>query len=131
MVYFEPGSVVYVQGDPLVVRSTRHGKRGPEVAFEEILDRNGAESIRNNDVYAPNKRLLEDGEFWPDQLIGLEVRPRGGRVIDVTHGPSQARLVIERGSTRFEVPFVHDLVPVIDLDDGFVQVNEIEGLIEP
>jgi 16S rRNA processing protein RimM len=46
----------------------------------------------------------------------------------VDHGPSQDRLVIERSGTRFEVPFVDELVPVVDVAGGFVEVVEIEGL---
>ena len=128
LVYFSPGSVVYVEGEPLVVRATRRGKRGHEVAFEEIVDRTGAEAIRNKDVFTGTRRSLDEGEFWRDQLVGLEVRPGGGRVVGVEHGPTQDRLVIERESARFEVPFVHELVPVVDLDAGFVEIQEIEGL---
>jgi ribosomal 30S subunit maturation factor RimM len=39
--------------------------------------------------------------------------------------------VIERGGSRFEVPFVDELVPVVDIDGGFVEVVEIEGLTQP
>lgn len=130
LVYFSRGSVVYVDGERLVVRAIRRGARGQEVAFEEILDRDGAEMIRNKDVFAGARRALTDGEFWPEQLVGLEVRPAGGRVVGVEHGPAQDRLVIERRSVRFEIPFVDELVPVVDLDAGFVEIEEIEGLTE-
>lgn len=128
---FEPGSVVYVAGQPFEVRALRRGKKGPQVAFAEVTDRDGAEAIRGNDVYVVERRELGAGEFWPDDLIGLEVRPGGGRVVDVTHGAAQDRLVIERGSLLFEVPFVEELVPVVDLEDGVVEVAEIEGLSSP
>ncbi|HEX9848264.1 MAG TPA: hypothetical protein VGB33_07585 [Acidimicrobiia bacterium] len=49
-------------------------------------------------------------------------------VVDVEFGAAQDRLVIERGGVRFEVPFVADLVPVVDLDHGLVEIREIEGL---
>lgn len=109
----------------------RRGKKGPQIAFEEVTDRAGAEAIRGSEVFAPARRELTDSEFWPDDLVGLEVRPGGGRVVDVITGPAQDRLVVEREGVRFEVPFVGDLVPVVDLDGGFVQVVEIEGLSSP
>jgi ribosomal 30S subunit maturation factor RimM len=49
----------------------------------------------------------------------------------VDRGPAQDRLVVERQGRRFEVPFVKELVPVVDIEGGFVVVEEIEGLIPP
>jgi len=130
LVYFEPDCEVVVDDRRLTVKTTRRGKKGPEVRFVEVQDRVGAERIRNLDVYAPRRRELSEGEFWPSQLVGLDVRPHGGHVIDVIHGPAQSRLVIERNGVRFEVPFVEALVPVVDLQAGHVEVLEIEGLTD-
>lgn len=129
--YIEPDSIVYVLDREYAVRAVRRGKKGPQVAFAEITTREAAEAIRGNDVYAAERRQLDEGEFWPEDLIGLDVRPNGGSVVAIEHGPTQARLVIERAESRFEVPFVDELVPVVDLDGGFVEVAEIEGLSEP
>lgn len=128
LVHFRPGAVVSIAGRSHTVRSIRRGKKGHEVAFEDVTDRAGAETLRGCDVFVAARRDLGKDEFWPSDLIGLSVRPRGGEVIDVVHGPAQDRLVIERGESRFEVPFVHDLVPVVDIDAGFVEIAEIEGL---
>lgn len=129
--YFDIGSSVVVGDRSLLVRALRRGKKGHEVAFEEIRDRDAAETIRNLDVVVAERRPLRPGEYWPDQLVGLEVRPGGGAVVGIEHGPAQDRLVVERDGTRFEVPFVDELVPVVDLESGFVEVVEIEGLTEP
>jgi 16S rRNA processing protein RimM len=130
LLYFQPGCEVVVDDGRLTVAATRRGKKGHEVRFAEVQDRAGAERIRNLDVYAPQRRDLSEGEFWPSQLVGLDVRPHGGEVVDVIHGPAQSRLVIERSGLRFEVPFVEALVPVVDLQSGHVEVLEIEGLTE-
>lgn len=131
LIHFEPGAVVHVEETAHTVRAVRHGKKGPQVAFEEVTDRPGAEEIRGRDVYVPEARDLGEREFWPSDLVGLEVRPGGGRVAGVSHGVSQDRLVIEREGTTFEVPFVDELVPVVDLEEGYVEVDEIEGLNSP
>ena len=94
-------------------------------------DRASAEEIRNSDVFVAGRRQLEEGEFWPSDLVGLEVRPGGGKVIGLEHGPGQDRLVIERGSVSFEVPFVVALVPVVDLEGGYLEIVELEGLTPP
>lgn len=128
LTHFQPALVVHVAGSPYTVRAIRQGKKGPQVAFEEVTDRDAAEQIRGSDVFVPRARELGEDEFWPSDLIGLEVRPGGGRVIDVAHGVSQDRLVVEREGMSFEVPFVDDLVPTVDVDEGFVVIEEIEGL---
>lgn len=121
---------MFVEGEPLVVRSRRRADRGHQIAFEEITDRDGAERVRNRDVYAAQRRELTEGEYWPDELVGLEVRPAGGEVVGVVYGPTQDRLLIERSGSRFEVPFVDDLVPVVDVAGGYVEVVEVDGITE-
>lgn len=131
LVHFQPGSTVYVGDDPHRVRAIRKADRGYHVAFDGVLDRTAAESIRNLDITVPDRRELGEDEYWPEDLVGLEVRPDGGSIADVVFGPAQARLVVERGESRFEVPFVEELVPVVDLEGGYVEVVEIEGLSPP
>lgn len=128
LVYFETGSAVYIKDRWYVVRSIRRADKGHHVAFEKVNSREDADSIRNEDVLVAERRTLQEREFWPDDLVGLEVRPRGGKVVAVNHGPAQDRLMIERDGLRFEIPFVDALVPVVDLDGGFIETVEIEGL---
>ena len=113
------------------VDEIRRGKKGYQVKFEGVTTRAQAEVLRGHDVAAEGRRELGDEEFWPSDLIGLEVRPGGGVVVAVDHGAAQDRLVIDRGGERFEVPFVEELVPVVDLAGGFVEIVEIEGLSPP
>ena len=101
------------------------------MVFEEVADRSGAEEIRGHTVYVGERRSLADDEYWPEQLVGLDVRPGGGVVVDVAQGPTQARLVIERDGVRFEVPFVSELVPVVDAEAGYIEIAEMPGLIAP
>lgn len=128
LVYLEAGATVFVLDDPYTVSAVRSGKKGPLVTFVEVTDRETAESIRGNDVFAAVRRELSEGEFWPEDLIGLEVRPGGGVVTGIEHGAAQARLVVSRGEVSYEVPFVADLVPVVDIDGGFVEIVDLPGL---
>lgn len=129
--HFEPGSVVFVKDEPHTVRAVRQGKKGPQVAFEEITDRAGAEEIRGMEVFVLERRELGEREYWPDDLVGLEVRPGGGRIVAVVLGAAQDRLVVERRESRFEVPFVAELVPLVDVPGGYVEIVEIDGLSSP
>lgn len=126
--HFDPGSTVFVDDTPHTVRALRQGKKGPQVSFDGISTRAEAESIRGAQVYVDERRQLDEGEYWPGDLIGLEVRPGGGEVVDVAHGPAQDRLVVQREGAQFEIPFVAALVPVVDIAAGYVEIVEIDGL---
>ena len=128
--YFDPKSVVFIEGRPFVVRAVRRADRGYHVAFEDVNNRAAAEIIRNRDIFVAERRTLSDSEFWPDHLVGLAVRPTGGQVVALIHGAAQDRLVIERDGVKFELPFVQALVPVVDVDGGYIEIVEPEGLIE-
>ncbi|HEX6287211.1 MAG TPA: ribosome maturation factor RimM [Acidimicrobiia bacterium] len=131
LVHLQPDSIVHVAGEPHTVRAIRRGKKGHQVAFLEVTSREGAEAIRGSDVSVHERRDLSEGEYWPEDLVGLEVRPGGGVVAGVSHGQAQDRLVVERAGLKFEVPFVDELVPVVDVAEGYVEVVEIEGLSSP
>lgn len=126
--HLSESALVFVGDAPYTVREIRRGKKGPQIAFVEVTDRPGAEEIRGRDVFVSARRELDEDEYWPEDLIGLDVRPAGGSVVAVEHGVGQDRLVIARGDEVFEVPFVPELVPVVDIGGGFVEVVEIEGL---
>lgn len=131
LVYFEPGSAVLIDHRSYIVHGIRRGKKGHQVMFQDVTTREQAEEVRGMDVHAHRRRDLTDDEYWPSDLVGLQVRPGGGVVVAVDHGASQDRLVVERGDTRFEVPFVDELVPTVDISGGFVEIVEIEGLSPP
>jgi 16S rRNA processing protein RimM len=131
---FAPGVVVTTsEVSRLVVRASRPHRTSLIVSFEGVDDRNAAERLRGNtlSIDPDDRRALESGEYWPDDLIGLHVRDQGGTplgvIVDVVIGV-QDRLVVQTPSGVFEVPFVHSLVPHIDISDGVVTVNPIPGL---
>lgn len=129
LVHFAVGSTVRVGEQAMTVRAIRRVDKGWQVAFEGVTGRDSADRIRNQDVFVDTLRELAEGEYWDDDLIGLEVRPVGGEVVGVDHGPVQSRLVIEKDGATFEVPFVEALVPVVDLDGGFIEIVDLQGLI--
>ena len=119
----------------LVLRQARQGPHGliaefAGITMELATDLCGHELM----IDVRDRRRLEDGEYWPDQLVGLDVRVGVdviGRISEVVLGP-QDRLVVERDDGLVgEVPFVGDLVPEVDLDEGWVRIEPPEGLFSP
>lgn len=134
LIHFQPGKTVFVEGRPYVVDSIRRADRGHHLKLDNVDSRVAAETIRGNDVLAAQRRELGENEYWPDDLVGLAARdPDGNRlgtVSSLVTGGAQDRLVIEKDGARFEIPFVTELVPEVDVTGGYVVVNLIEGLIE-
>ena len=123
----------------LTVRSTRVHNGVWLVAFEEIPDRTGAESLRGTRLVVDAADLLpaddEDDVFTEEQLRGLTVVDPAGRVLGevggLELGAAQDRLVILLPDGReAQVPFVTALVPEVDLEAGRVVVDAPAGLLD-
>ena len=126
----------HAQAALLVLRSARPGPNGLIAEFAGVTSVAAATRLVGADllIRADQRRRLEPGEFWPDQLVGLEVRIGSeviGVVEDVIPGP-QDRLVVSRwDGARVEVPFVEPLVPEVSLHGGWVRIEPPDGLFRP
>jgi len=106
------------------------------VRFAGLDDRTAAETVRGTRLVTdvdPGERPEEPGEFYDRQLLGLAVQtPHGvrvGEVVDVLHLPAQDVLEIRTAAGLRLVPFVADLVPEVDLEQGVLTVADREGLL--
>ncbi|HVE92987.1 MAG TPA: ribosome maturation factor RimM [Actinomycetota bacterium] len=134
---FRTGSVLLLGVDRQVtVRSSRRARGRHVVAFEEIGDREGAESLRGSDLSVPadRTRKLQPGEYWDHELVGCAVLladgTEAGRVVDVLHMPAQDLLVVDSGGRERMVPLVADLVASVDTSSRTIVVNPIPGLLD-
>jgi 16S rRNA processing protein RimM len=133
--YFDPGSVVWADEDRCltVVSVSSYRDRGLVVGFEGVTDRDDAEGLRGSNVSVPAgaRRNLDEGEFWLDDLVGLEaVDPEGvvlGVVSSIDFGEAQDRIVVATPDGRqVLVPFVSALVG--DPVDGRLEIRDPGGL---
>lgn len=123
-------------GRRLEVAASRSHRGALLVKFVGCDDRTAAEELRgvNLTISASERRPLDDGEFWPDQLEGMAVLgtdgTRLGTVVSVVLGDAQDRLVVElTGGGTVEVPFVDGIVGEVHPSGGFVVVDPPEGLL--
>ena len=139
---FAPG--VVLRPDPssrprLTVETVRpHGDR-LLVRFAEVPDRTVAESLRGASLLVEvgtGSRPDDPEEFYDHQLVGLRVRVADGRevgtVSEVRHLPAQDLLALDLddGTGPALVPFVAALVPEVDVDAGWLRVEELPGLLD-
>jgi 16S rRNA processing protein RimM len=123
----------------LTVGSTRWHQSRLLVRFEEIADRTAAERVRGLVLVtqvAADERPEDPEEFYDHQLVGLAVVTTDGEpvgeVAQVIHGAGQDLLaVLAPDGRELLVPFVAQLVPVVDVPGGRVEVADRPGLLTP
>lgn len=134
---FAPGSSVVCGPRTLTVKTSRHHGGRLVVAFVEIPDRTAAEALHGTVLEAvvdPDDTPDDPDEFYDHQLVGLEVRSGNtvvGSVTGLVHLPHQDTLTVDIEGHEVFIPFVTELVPVVDVAGGFVTVQDVDGLLDP
>jgi 16S rRNA processing protein RimM len=117
------------QGDSIIAR------------VKGIADRNGAETLRNRELYVDRSALPEideEDDFYQADLIGLRVELEDGtlhgKIISVLNFGAGDLLEIEPvgGARSFYLPFTRAIVPVVDVKLGrIVVIPPPEAAVEP
>ena len=134
---FAAGTEVLLGDRPVRIASCRRHGAGLLLVLDAVTDRTAAEALRGTDIWAlvPADEVPPAAdEFYDRQLTGLEVRDASGaavgRVRSIRHAPAQDLLVVDVAGAERLVPFVDALVPVVDLDAGYLQVADVRGLLD-
>ena len=118
----------------LTIASVRPHQKRLLVTFEEIPDRTAADSLRGMQFFAePLERGEDSDEFYDHELIGLKVVQDGeeiGEVTGVMNAPNRKILEVAYQGREVLVPFVMDIVPEVDLEEGFLEITPPEGLLD-
>ncbi|AOT04968.1 ribosome maturation factor RimM [Arthrobacter sp. U41] len=137
---FVPGTQFVVEpasAGPLTILSARWNKDILLLAFEEIETRNEAETVRGAKLFIETEELNddEDDEGWYEhELEGLEVRV-GDQVVGKVSGlrtlPVQDLLMVTATDGKeILIPFVEQIVPEVNVGEGYVLVTPPPGLFE-
>ena len=118
----------------LVLRDVRAGGADLVAEFAGVTSAEQAAGLVGADLLIKEgeRRDLEPGEYWPDQLIGLAVRVGSdtvGVVEDLIEAPQDRLLIRCEDGALAEVPFVEPLVPEIDLAGGWIRLDPPDGLL--
>ncbi|MBB1493910.1 ribosome maturation factor RimM [Propioniciclava sp. MC1595] len=133
---FTPGASLRVGDRPRTVASARWHSGTLLLGLEGVTDRTAAEALRGRELWADvpaGEAPADEGEYWDRQLVGLEVLDAAGAVAgtigEVLHLPAHDVLVVRTSGGDRLVPFVSEVVPVVDLEAGHVRVADIGGLL--
>ncbi len=108
------------------------------IMFDEVPDRTTAEQFRRARLLVEAATLAPTGdpdEFHDHQLEGLRAELVDGTTVgtvrEVLHGPAGDLLVLaRRDAPDALVPFVHQIVPTVDLDGGRLVLTPPDGLLD-
>lgn len=119
----------------LTIQSTRMHQGRMLIKFEEIPDRTQADSLRGTKFWAAPLENDEGEEgFYDHELEGLKIIHNGeevGVVTGVMHGPAGEILEVALNDKKEAlIPFVHAIVPEVDLDAGTATITPPEGLLD-
>lgn len=123
----------------LNIDSVRQNKNFLIVKFEgidsinDIIPLKGCLLFVEEDVVREN---LDEDEFLIDELVGLSVfdNENGknlGFVIGVSNNGASDLISVKTNSKKISlIPFVKAIVPVVDIKNKKIMINNIEGLLE-
>ena len=116
------------------------GKETFIVKFQGINTRNHAEQMKNLKILVSTDSLpkLKKEEFHLLELVNLEVKTlendelkKIGKVINLENEKNNL-LVIEifNNQKKVLIPFVKEIVPLVDIKNNFLIINPPNGLLE-
>lgn len=132
---------VYVQKNTeyieLHVTSVRFHKHFAIVKFKEFTTVNDVELYKGCDIYLEREEVektLDNDEYLITDLVNIDVYDEDGCCIGIVSaiGENSAGNLLsvkDNNGKEHLVPFVKELVPVVDLKNRKIVINNIEGLI--
>jgi 16S rRNA processing protein RimM len=140
---FAPGSVLRAKGSDrrervYTVETVRpHGSR-LLLRLSGVTDRDGADSLRGSVFVIDSADLPpidEADTYYDHQLEGLRVRTTAGlelgTVTEVLHTAAGELLAVKRDQpAELLVPFVRAIVTAVSLEDGVVDIDPPDGLLD-
>ncbi|WP_461171672.1 ribosome maturation factor RimM [Arthrobacter sp. Z1-9] len=136
---FVPGTEFVVEpasAGPLTVNSARWNKDILLLGFDGIETRNEAETLRGAKLFIETEELDEDDDegWYEHELVGLEARVGSrvvGKVAALNTMPVQDLLLVKTPEgEEILIPFVEQIVPEVNIEEGFILLTPPDGLFE-
>lgn len=136
---FEKIKTVYIKMKSeqisLKIKSIKYQKNNLIIKFDEFNDINEVLPYKNAVLYADREELgpLDEGVYYIVDLIGLDVITDDGEKVGVicdvfNAGASDIYDVKREGKKNLLLPVIDEVVKEVDLENGRVVVNIMEGL---
>jgi len=123
-------------GDAVDIERVQFQNKFIILSLSNITSREAADRLRGQYLHIPVDQSLDlpDGSVYIYDLIGLKVYTNRntfvGTVKDYQEFPANDLFVVEKDDREYLIPDVPEIVQDIDLDNGHVIINPIEGLLD-
>ncbi|MBZ4646232.1 MAG: rRNA processing protein RimM [Petroclostridium sp.] len=132
---------VYIKKDDklekLIIENIKYQKNNVIIKFEGINSMNDAEKLKNLMLIIDRDMAVElpENTYFICDLIGMEVKTHEGELLgkiqDVFPTGSNDVYVIKNSSGKeILIPAIKDVILEVDIDNNFMIVKPLEGLIE-
>lgn len=122
---------------PLIINSARVHNGTLLLGFTGVENRNEIEKFRDTILLAEvdiEAKGENEDDFHVLQLIdcrvvtgsGIEV----GKVVDVISLPGQDLLAVESSKGEILIPFVYEIVPIVDIKAKLITITPPDGLLD-
>ena len=133
---FTPRSQVYIDRQPMTIDSTEWHNGKLVIKLDAINSVEDAQKLQGQTVEIHHSQVipLPEGEYYHFQLIGLEVRTSQGALLgnitEVLSGQSNDNYIVHGVKGEILVPAIEDVIKSIDLDNGLMTIEVIDGLLD-
>ena len=134
-----PRKVVYAgeKHQPLTIRSSRPHNAGLLLAFEGLTTPEQVGLYRNQILFvtAASRTALPEGEYYHDELIGVQVEDERGKPLGILTeimqtGANDVYVVTDAGGGELLLPAIREVILEVDLPRKTMRVHLLPGLIE-
>lgn len=131
---FDRKQKVFLDGNALTVERSRPYKSGFIVKLSSIDSIDDVEKVRGKYMEVPlDQDVLEEGQYFHFQIIGLEVYTEEGlllgKVKDISPAGGSDIYIVDGEAGEILIPAIKDVIKSIDLKSGRIIVKLIEGLL--
>jgi len=132
---FAPSAKIYLNRQPTTIDSVVWHKGQALIKLSAIDSVEDAEKLRGVLIEVHHSQLysLPEEQYYHFQLIGLEVRTTQGELVgnitEILTASSNDNYVVSGSEDEILIPAIEDVVKSIDLDEGCMIIEPIEGLL--
>ena len=132
---FSPASEIYIERLLMTISSTVWHKGKAIIKLKSINNYTEADKLRGKIIELPSSQVnpLPQGQYYHFQLIGLEVKTDQGEhlgfITDILNTGSNDVYIVKGNRRDILIPAVCDVIKSVDLENGCLVIEAIDGLI--
>lgn len=132
---FAPSAMVYLKRQPVIIENVLWHKGHAIIKLSTIDSVEDAEKLRGELLEVHHSQLysLPIEQYYHFQLVGLEVRTTQGellgKITEILSSPSNDNYVVNGANGEILIPAIEDVVKSIVLNEGYMIIEPIEGLL--